>query len=462
MKIHMRAGERRSIARYRSHFSGTLCLTALTYRFASLVMPILAIAFFGFVAFEQSHQGHHGFAMAAAAPLALEGKLTGIETELKKFIEKHAEEVKTQGAASTETKTTLEHLGTQHKETSARLLAIEQKLTASLNGGEQGEQKSVGQMVVESDGFKSMKAGGNSTGKIQVGSMFKTNLVNATGQNQPLVAPYIRPGIVSPGLRRLTIRDLMPNIPVASNLVEFAREVSFTSAAAMQTAEGAAKAESALSFELKYAPVQTLAHWIPVSRQLLDDAPAIQGYVNSRLSYGLKLKEEDELLNGAGVGTDISGLIANSTTYDTTLTNVATDTLIDVISHAITQASLSYFDATAIILHPKDWEAIKLIKTTGSASSGQYIFSDPHSADNPSLWGLPVVPTQSMAQSQFLVGAFDMAAAVWDRNQATIEISREHSDFFTRNLAAILCEERLALTVFRPLALVYGGFPYGS
>jgi HK97 family phage major capsid protein len=354
-------------------------------------------------------------------------------------------------------------LGTQHAETSARLLAIEQKMTAP-NGGDQGEVKSVGQKVVESDGFKSMKAGGNSTGKINVGSVYesKTNLINATGQNQPLVAPFIRPGIIPPGLRRLTIRDLMPNIPIASNLVEYAREVSFTSAAAMQTAEGNAKAESALSFELKYSPVQTLAHWIPVSRQLLDDAPAIQGYVNSRLLYGLKLKEEDELLNGAGTGTDLSGLITNSTAYDTTLTTVATDTFIDVISHAITQVSLSYFDASAIVLHPKDWERIKLIKTTGSASSGQYIFSDPHSADNPSLWGLPVVPTQSMAESQFLVGAFDMAAAVWDRNQATIEISREHSDFFTRNLAAILCEERLALTVFRPLALVYGGFPYGS
>jgi len=393
----------------------------------------------------------------------LEKQLGSIETELKTFINKHAEEVKANGTASTETKAALEKLGEQHKETSARLLAIEQKMTAPNHGGGE-EVKTVGQKVVESDGFKSLKAGGNSTGKINVGSIYesKTNLINATGQNQPLVPPYIRPGIIPPGLRRLTIRDLMPNIPIASNLVEFARETSFTSAAAMQTAEGNAKAESALAFELKYSPVQTLAHWIPVSRQLLDDAPAIQGYVNSRLLYGLKLKEEDELLNGAGTGVELSGLVANSTAYDTTLTTVATDTFIDVLSHAITQVQLSYFDPNGIVMHPKDWERIKLIKTTGSASSGQYIFSDPHSADNPSLWGLPVVPTQSMAESQFLVGAFDMAAAVWDRNQATIEISREHSDFFTRNLAAILCEERLALTVFRPLALVYGGFPYGS
>jgi Phage capsid family. len=66
--------------------------------------------------------------------------------------------------------------------------------------------------------------------------------------------------------------------------------------------------------------------------------------------------------------------------------------------------------------------------------------------------------TKSIPRGQFLVGNFQMAAAIWDRQSATVEISREHSDFFTRNLVAILTEERLALTVFRSDALVLGGF----
>ena len=67
-----------------------------------------------------------------------------------------------------------------------------------------------------------------------------------------------------------------------------------------------------------------------------------------------------------------------------------------------------------------------------------------------------------MPRSQFLVGAFRQAAAIWDRADATMEVSREHSDFFTRNLVAILVEERLGLTVFHEDALCYGGFPFGS
>jgi HK97 family phage major capsid protein len=104
-----------------------------------------------------------------------------------------------------------------------------------------------------------------------------------------------------------------------------------------------------------------------------------------------------------------------------------------------------------------------LIKQSGSGiSSGQYIFANPHQRTGPTIWGVPIVSSFSMPESQFLVGAFAMAAAIHDRADATVEVSREHSDFFIRNMVAILVEERLALTVYRPDALVFGGFPFGS
>ena len=41
---------------------------------------------------------------------------------------------------------------------------------------------------------------------------------------------------------------------------------------------------------------------------------------------------------------------------------------------------------------------------------------------------------------------------------AAIELSREDSDNFRRNMVTILTEERLALTVYRPQALIKGTF----
>jgi len=115
----------------------------------------------------------------------------------------------------------------------------------------------------------------------------------------------------------------MPNIPTQSNLIEFTREDSHTDNTAIQANEGDVKGESALGFELAYVPVRTIASWIPCSTQILNDAPALQNYVNTRLMYFNSLKIKNEILNGSGTGTEILGLRAQATAYDTTRTNTA-------------------------------------------------------------------------------------------------------------------------------------------
>jgi HK97 family phage major capsid protein len=351
------------------------------------------------------------------------------------------------------------------KETAARLLAIEQKMTAPRGGDFGGGQQSIGELLVASEGFKALQKGARNTGQIAVGSFHKTALVNATGQNQPLVQDYRRPGVVIPGgVQRLTVRDLLPSYPTSSNLVQFTRETAFTNNAAPQTGgspnsgENIAKAESAATYDLTGAAVQTVAHFIPVSRQLMDDAAGFQAYISNRMTYFLKLEEETQLLSGDGSGNNLSGLIHNATAFDTSESNVA-DTMIDVVQKAITQAeNESNLPCDAIVLNNLDWATIQRIKTT----TNEYVFADPHNIAAPRLWGLPVVGTKSMPRNQGLVGNFAMGAAIWDRNDATVEISREHSDYFVKNMLAVLAEERLALTVFAPLAFCYFGFPFGS
>jgi HK97 family phage major capsid protein len=45
-------------------------------------------------------------------------------------------------------------------------------------------------------------------------------------------------------------------------------------------------------------------------------------------------------------------------------------------------------------------------------------------------------------------------AVLWDRMQTAITMSNSHSDFFVRNLVAILAEMRAAFGVIRPAAFV--------
>ena len=56
----------------------------------------------------------------------------------------------------------------------------------------------------------------------------------------------------------------------------------------------------------------------------------------------------------------------------------------------------------------------------------------------------------------FLVGAFGMGAQIWDRMDASVQISFENDTNFVKNMATLLAEERLALTVYRPSAFISG------
>jgi len=382
---------------------------------------------------------------------ALHQKLTGLETDLKGFLGRQ---------------------DNKFNEYSNRLLTIEQRITSRADGDSYSYgEKSLGQMIVQSEGFKTMPdRGAKSSGAIKVGEVHtKTAVVNANGTGQPLVAAQRLPGIITTAQPRLTVRDLLPSYPATSNLIEFGKELSVTNNAGPQTGgspnsgENVSKPESAFTYELASAKVETLAHWLPASRQVMQDSQSFANYINDRMLFLLKLSEEQELLNGSGSGNHLLGLVTEADTFDTTYSST-NDTFIDVLRKAMGQVyRVSKLPATGIVLNPDDWQTIQLTKQSGSGiSSGQYIFSAPQSAGVPQLWGLPVVESHSMAASQFLVGNFSVGAAIWDRADATVEISREHASFFIQNMLAILAEERLALTVYRPSAFVYGGFPFGS
>ena len=78
---------------------------------------------------------------------------------------------------------------------------------------------------------------------------------------------------------------------------------------------------------------------------------------------------------------------------------------------------------------------------------------------DPQLWRLPVVDSSAMPAGDFMVGAFNIAAQVFDREDANIQVSTEDGDNFIKNMVTIRAEERLALIVFRPESFVYGTFP---
>ena len=384
-----------------------------------------------------------------------QGTLLNTTRELKSWMEKANGEIAESKAVEGETKSALEKLAAKSSELTDKCLEMERKLSMGINGDAQ-KQDTAGEMLVKSDSFKAMQEGRSKFARVEV----KTAIVNATGQNQPLVPSQRVVGIINNPNRVLTIRDLLPVGRTTSNLVEYTKENVFTNNAGPQYSspnyENVTKPESGITFTLASAAVATLAHFIPVSRQVLDDSAQLESYVNGRLVYGLKLEEEDQLLNGNGTSGNLGGILksGNYTAYNRAVTG---DTKLDTIRRALTQAQLSEFTADAIVLNPADWETIELQKS----SYGEYIFGGdmgPIDALGPRIWGKRVVATNSITAGTFLVGSFMMGAQIWDRQDAAVQISYEDGDNFKKNMATILAEERLALTVYRPAAFISGSF----
>jgi HK97 family phage major capsid protein len=398
--------------------------------------------------------------MLANAPLALDpekiqAELTRISDQVKAFAEKAMKEIGSHGTMSQETRAAVDKALVTQGELNARLATAEQILAkVQVGGGGNAKPQSWGEQFVQAEGFEAFAA------KASRGARFgaTVNAAVTESANTDLVLPSRVPGIVGPGLRRLTVRDLLTWGRTTSNAVEFVKENVFTNSADVVSENPVnGKPESNITFTLDSAPVATIAHWIHASKQVLSDVPMLQSYIDGRLRHGLKLKEEAQLLLGSGTGLNISGLYTEATAYSAPagVGVVADEQRLDRLRLAILQAELSEYNADGIVLHPVDWAAIELIK---SDSEHQYLFANPHGITTPVIWGRPVVSTQAMAAGTYLVGSFGMAAQGWDREDINVTVSLEDRDNVIKNMVTILVEERLALTIYRPTAMVKGAF----
>lgn len=383
--------------------------------------------------------------------------------EVKKSGEVLQAEMKTLGSASAETKKAVDDaltkhndLAKKHGELSARIVEIEQSLAQRKQEVDPPPAKTLGELFVENERVKAFNSATRGAVRVQINRADIMNVTGTVGSNTSLANSLVStlrvPGIVAPPERKLTIRDLVAPGETSQGMVEYVQETGFTNAAAVVT-EGSSKPYSDLTFELKHAPVRTIAHLFKASRQILDDAPALRSYIDARARYGLRLEEEDELLNGDGTGAHIKGLIPSATPFNAAFV-VEAKQRIDTIRLAILQVFLAEFPASGIVLNPTDWAAIQLLKD----SQERYIIGNPQDGNTPRLWSLPVVETQAMTANDFLVGAFNMGAQIFDRMEIEVLLSTENSTDFEKNMVTIRAEERVALAIYRPEAFVTGDF----
>jgi HK97 family phage major capsid protein len=323
------------------------------------------------------------------------------------------------------------------------------------------ELRSLGHQVVDSEGYAEWIAEGRQGPySVEVRDPREVrNLISSSTSGQYSTGssdmiPLGSPVISMPSLqrRRAFIRDVLST--GSTNLASFPyfRELTATTTetGAAMTSEGSAKTEVNLLFEHADAPARKIAGWVPVTDEMVQDAPLLMSYINNRLDYMLMIREEAQEISGNGTAPNLTGL--------TSVSGVQTQAAVTGDFPATIGQSISLVEnvdgeADFVAANPLNfWVAVTKRYSTqfdngfGGGAPGQI---------GSVTWGLPCIRTRALASGKALVGAGKLGATVFDKiGSYSIKVSDQHNDNFVKNVLVVRAEKRVALAIWRPSLFV--------
>lgn len=366
------------------------------------------------------------------------------QVALEKSMEQYHGQLDEKSKVDSEVRAEVKQLAEDFAKINAEITTIGQKFTEGVKAHEESRIVTAGDEFVKSEQFKQLVGGQSQRVRMEV--------KNTVTSGSTTVFPFQKPGVITGDFAPVTIRQVLPSIGVSSNMVNSLREASWNNSASGVT-QAAAKPESDITFEQYNVAIETVAHWIKVSNQLLADAPAIAAYINTRLRDGLAQEVDKQLLNGNGTAPNLSGLTdtGNFTAYSA----VSDDLLVDAINRAKYQLWAIGRAPDTVIVNPADWGAME--RTREGAGTGMYLYGLPGQFAGVNPFGVRVVMSNNMTQGKFLIGQLNGSTMVYNREGAVVEMGYVNDDF-TKNLVTIRAEERLGLGVERPTGILYGNF----
>ena len=278
-----------------------------------------------------------------------------------------------------------------------------------------------------------------------VGTM--TEAVNLTGD---ITRQYANQVYALPS-RKVHLRSLLPIGTINQGLFTFPYESGGEGDPAAQV-QGSSKAQVDFDITMKDAPAQYIAGYVRISRQMLDDIPAMTSFLQSRLLEKYLVAEDAQLLSGNGTAPNLQGI----TGVATAATGAAT---VDVeqLVQAIAQLESTNYSATGILVNPLDWAAIMNTKNTNAAYSlpaSTVVTTD----GSVSIAGIPLYKSTAIAVDKFLVGDWSMGAQIMQNQGISVQFSEMDGDNFTKNLITVRVEARIAFPIYYAGAFVYGDF----
>lgn len=368
-----------------------------------------------------------------------------------------------------EEQSTVEAWDSEIEETTAKIKAAEEsdalmKRIGSYGAPEASDRdaeqpaKSLGEHFaksVGSEGFARLKERGGFT---VAAPEFKANTDPqlVPGSFGPVLTEVDRT-IVRP-YRRPVVSDVLGSGSISGNAVTYFVEGAFEGTIATVAENGQKPQIHVADPTAVTDSLKKIAAWWDTSDEMAEDVDFWVSEVNQRALYMLSLAEENQLLNGPGTGSTVLGLL-NRGGIQTETQAVAPDSAQDAIFRAMTKVQTATgLTADAILINPADYQALRLSKDANGQYFGGGFFSGEYGvggiAIQPPLWGLRTIVTSAVAAKTVVVGALQSATTVYRKGGVRVESTNSDLGKFTKNVITTRIEERVALAVRIPAAVV--------
>lgn len=318
--------------------------------------------------------------------------------------------------------------------------AIDGKITKALAAAERGgsdsfEQgrESLGEAFIRSEQFTSYKgAPRGRSGILEVEARaLPTGL--AAMATASLNLPKTTRDNTAPAIKT-PLLDAVTTITVSTNSIEYVAW-SKVAGGADKVAEGATKPSAEFAPAVTASVLDTIAVWTQLTRQLVEDAPAVRDKINGELVVDVQRKEESEA----------AAALAAATLPTVVGSAAAGDDLLTVIRAGIGTVQAAGYEPTHVLLNPADWAELDNV-VMGSTLNGPTV--------GRTFWGLIPIAAASQPAGTATVGDFQTAIERYVRSNIALYITDSHADTFLKNVFTLLAERRSKTVVVRPQALV--------
>jgi len=229
-------------------------------------------------------------------------------------------------------------------------------------------------------------------------------------------------------------------------------------AEATTVTEGQKPESTPPTWATRQVPLETIAHFIPITRRMAAMAPTVVTMINRFLMRGLDMKEEWGIINGTGNSPEVQGLLNTTNPYSLQAATYAAGDEIDAIVEALgalrtMQLRMQGVAPTGMLINSLDWysEAYLSRKTVDQ----NYLLTNPtvSTAQLQQLWGLQTYATEAIPQGTIVIG--DMSQCVdFDGEDGQLYVTDSNKDYFERNILTILAEKSHGFGVRVPAGIM--------